>query len=217
MSAAADYDTDAEWQKLVITWQAAGHEVIHERGTFRHKTYRKDFPPETVIRKRDGMPYLTNHKDENGELHTLLTGEVLPERADMCLDEKGRMIDQHEFEKRYINDFLSWFKWVEQSEIEAEPIPNAERWICMIPDPFSESPGMVEVGFDAHRPADMERTHKYDPQRDELVEIMKVDREAQTITLKAVQQLLETQAAKDDARKVEPQKRGPGRPRKEGS
>ncbi len=210
MSAATDYDTDEDWQKLVMKWSAAGHEVLHERKTFRHKAYKKDLDPEAVIQRRVGsdlVPYTTSTG------HTLTFGDVLPERADLCLDMDGHMLPQHEFEKRYF-EFLNWFNYVEGSDPKAEPIPNAEQWICMIPDPFSESPGMVEAGWDARKPspAEDERTHRYDPRTDEMVEIVKQQGEATNLTLEAVRQLLE---AAQTPVVDEPKKRGRGRPRKD--
>ena len=212
MSAVADFDSSDDWQKLVLKWSAAGHEVLHERSTFRHKAYKKDFDPKTVIQRRVGndlVPYMTSTG------HTLTVGDVLPERADLCLDIDGHMLPQHEFEKRYF-EFLNWFNYVEGSDPKAEHIPNAEQWICMIPDPFSESTGMVEAGWDARKkaPDEEERTHRYDPRTDEMVEIVKQQCEATSLTMEAVRQLLEASQNKEPA-KDEPKKRGPGRPRKD--
>jgi hypothetical protein len=203
MSVAMDFDTDQAWQSLSLKWQAAGHTVIHERATFRHKAYKKELDPDTII-MRDGAPFITNHG------HTLTFKDLMPERADLCLDMDGNMLPQHEFEKRYM-EFMNWFDFIEGSDPGAEHIPNAERWICQTPDTFSESPGMVEIGFDARKPAKEEATHQYDPVNDKMIEIMKANSEKADLTMEAVRHLLED---KEPNTAEVPKRRGPGRPRK---
>ena len=197
-----EFDSSDEWAKLAMKWNAAGHTVLHDRGTFRHKAYMKNLDPELII-KRDGAPYITSHG------HTLRIKDVLPERADLCLDMDGNVLPQHEFEKRY-REFLNWFEYIEGSDPGAEHIPNAERYICQVPDTFSESPGMVEAGWDARKPAEEDRTHKYDPNTDKMVEIVQASNEKADLTMEAIKRLLEQNAERDAA----PAKRGPGRPRK---
>ena len=187
MSAAMDFDTDSAWQALALKWQAADHTVIHSRGTFRHKAYKKDLDPELVI-KRDGVPFMTS----NG--HTLTFKDLLPERADLCLDMDGNVLPQHEFEKRY-REFMNWFNFVEGSDPGAEHIPNAEQWICQTPDTFSESPGMVEIGFDARKPAEEERTHKYDPASDKMIEVMQATNEKTDLAIAALAKFVEQDVA----------------------
>ena len=202
MAERISFYTSYEWQKLVMKWTAAGHEVLHDRGTFRHKAFKKDLPRDLVIRREGGLPFITHHD------HELHAGDVLPERADLALDAEGNVLPQHIFEKRYL-EFLNWFDFVEGSDPKAEPIPNVEQYISLTYDMFSESNGMVEIGFDAHKPAPEERTHMYNPQNDELIEIVKGQGDALDTTLAAVKRLLE------DKPPEEPIKRGPGRPRKE--
>jgi hypothetical protein len=197
MSAAADFDSSDEYQKLILKWTAAGHEVIHERGTFRHKDYKKELPPETVV-KLDGAPLLSSHGK------TVEAGELLPERTDLALDMDGNILPEHEFVKRYKN-YLNWFNYVEGSDPGAEPIPDRIEYVMQVPDKFSESGGFVEAGWDARKPPEEEATHKYDPVKDEMVEMVRGQGEALGTAMEAVQKLLEER----------PAKRGPGRPRKE--
>lgn len=204
MSEVSEFDTSDEWGKLVMKWNAAGHTVVHDRGTFRHKAYMKNLDPEMQI-KVDGADYITNHG------HALKVGDVLPERADLCLDMDGNLLPQHEFEKRYF-EYLNWFDYIEGSDPKAEHIPNVHRYISQVPDQFSESPGMVEAGWDARKPAEKEATHQYDPNTDKMVEIMHASNEKADLTMEAVKRLLEQNAPVADE---EPRKRGPGRPRKE--
>jgi len=210
MSAATDFDTSEEWQKLTMKWMAAGHEVIHARGTFRHKAYRQEFEPDQIIFRERGVPFITH----SGK--TLRVGDVYPERADVCLNMDAIMLPQHEFEKRYI-EVLNWYNFVEGSDPKSEPIPNINRYISHIKDPFSESPGPVEIGFDAHKPAEADPTHHYDSDKDKMVEIVKQQGEAANLTMEAVKQLLEERLERDTAPDPsnEPAKRGPGRPRKD--
>ena len=164
MSAAMDFDTSDEYGKMVMRWTVAGHEVVHERATFRHKAYKKDLPPETTI-KINGAPLLSSQGK------SITVGDVLPERADLALDMDGNVLPSHEFEKRY-REFLNWFTYVEGSDPGAEPIPDAAVYVCQVPDSFSESPGMVEACWDARVPAAEERTHQYDPDKDKMVEMV---------------------------------------------
>ncbi len=186
-AAPVEFDSSDDWQKLVLKLMGAGHTIIHERGTFRHKAFKKDFPADKQI-TIEGVPLLAV------DAHPVLWGEVLPENADLCLDENANLLPQHEFEERYVN-FLGWFNYAEGSDPGAEYIPNVKRFICQVPDRFSDSPGCVDVGFDARKPAAEERTHRYDPEHDETVEVLKGQSEAIGTTLKAVEELLKDRPA----------------------
>lgn len=192
MSAAEFIDTDEEMQKMVMRWTTAGHEFIPERTTFRHRMFKKDLDPCTVIRYEDGTPIILYGKQ-------VTVGDVLPERADLALDSSGKLLNANDFEKRY-EEYLRWFRMVEGSDPKSEPIPDIVDFVTAIPDPFSDSPGMVQVHYDARKPAEVERTHLYDPNTDQLVEINK-SLETQG---KAIEHLLEKSM-----------RRGPGRPRKD--
>lgn len=188
---AAHFDTNEENQKLVMRWTMAGHEVIPDRMLFRHKGMRKTFPPDAILKYSDGTPVISFGK-------TVAISDILPERADIALDADGRLLNEHDFERRY-REYLAWFTYVEGSEIESEPVPGALDFVLATPDVFSESNGFVQINFDARVPAPQERTHFWDDKNDRLVAI----EEAQGTTLEAIKLLLEKST------------RGPGRPRKE--
>jgi len=175
-----------------LRWQVAGHEVIYDRNTFRHKAYRKDFPKGTVV-KIEGVPFITS----GGK--ALKTDDIFPERGDLCLDMDANILPQHEFEKRY-REFLEWYTWIESTDLLVEPIPSVGDYVSMTYDSFSESRGFVPVGFDARKPAEEISTRRYDPISDKLVD------------------MAETQATMGDALKFLLEKNlnkpGPGRPRK---
>lgn len=186
-------DTSEENQKLILRWTAAGHEVIHDRMVFRHKLLRKDLAPDALVRFQDGSPIISHGK-------SVRVSDLLPERADVALDGDGKLFGETEFTKRY-HEYARWFQYVEGTDLSCEPVPDPLTYILATPDTFSESPGFVEIHYDARKPAEQEATHKYDPIRDQMVEIT----EAQKTQGKAIEVLLEQVL----------EKRGPGRPRKE--
>lgn len=175
-----------------IRWQTAGHEVMHERNTFRHRAYRKDFAPDAVV-KVDGIPLILNGS-------VVKVSELFPERADLALDMDGNLLQQHEFSRRYV-DWLQWFTWHEATDITAEPVPDVLDFINRTRDIFNESGGMIPIHFDARKPAEDVPTHRYDPNSDKLIEIA----ETQATLAEGVKFLLEQNL----------NKRGPGRPPKE--
>lgn len=183
---------DELFQKFAMKVITAGHEVIPERSTFRHKGYRKDFAKGTIV-KIEGCPYIT----EFGAV--LKTDDIFPERADLCLDVDGNLVSQQEFQRRYI-EHLSWFDRPEGSEVELEPIPNVTEYVSKTYDVFNESGSMVTIGYDARKPAETVPTHQYDPRKDELVEIQETQKMMADILAKLAEQ---------------PERRGPGRPPKE--
>ena len=188
-------DMDKDYQKLVLRWLAMGHEVIHSRRLYRHKTYRKDFAPDTGIR-RNGISFITNFG------HTLKFSDVLPERADLCLDMDACVVDQQTFAARY-KEYLRGFDFPEMTDLDAEFVPDVYDYIVATPDVFSDSRGFIEVGYDARKKPDEIPTHKYDPNKDEFVAIQ----ETQHLTMEVLQAML----AKLES---QPEKRGPGRPPK---
>lgn len=179
-------------QPDTLRWQVAGHEVIYDRNTFRHKAYRKDFPKGTVV-KIEGVPFIT----AGGKI--LKTEDIFPERGDLCLDMDANIIPQHEFARRY-REFLEWYSWIESTDLLVEPVPGVADYISMTYDSFSESRGFIPIGFDARKPAEAVATHRYDPNTDKLVEIA----ETQATMTDALKFLLEKNLNKP----------GPGRPRK---
>lgn len=188
-----DIDKKDEFEReLFLRWQVAGHEVIPERVTFRHKTYKKDFPKGTKVCV-EGVPIYNYDKP-------VLVEDILPERADLCLDADANVVSQEEFERRY-KAWLSWFPFVEGSDPTCEPIQGVLKYLKDVPDSFSESPGMIEVNFNARIPAP-EKTHTYNPVTDELIPIQK-NQEQMTAVLADMTEVLSKL------------KRGPGRPPKE--
>lgn len=188
-------DIDEELQKLMLRVLASGHEFIPERRLYRHKSFKKSFPKGTLI-KVDGVPLITPFGN------TVTTDEVFPERADLCLDSDGNVLPPHTFAERY-KQWLSFFKMVENTDINAEPIPDPTEWVVQQFDEYSESGGLVTIGYDAKKPAEVEATHLYDPRNDKLVEI--------DANMKVMSELLTKLATK------ELERRGPGRPPKEAS
>lgn len=187
-----------DFMQMALRLQAAGHEVIPERFTYRHRTFRKDFPAGTVVKVRHGhevVPLITSFGT------TVTTDQVLPERADLALDEQGCVLDKNAFEERYL---MMLDSLMQMGDPKSEHIPDPEQWVVMVPDTFSESPGMVEIGYDANKPAEQEVTHVYDPVKDEVIERLDKQSEGIEVALEGVKKLLE-----------QPPRRGPGRPRKE--
>lgn len=187
-------DMDKDYQKLIMRWMSMGHEIIHERRLYRHKVYRKDFAPDRVI-TLDGLPLMSF-----GE--TVKFGDLLPERADLCLDMNGAVVDAQTFTTRY-KDYLRGFDFPEMADLDAEFVPDVKDYILATPDKFSDSRGFVPIHYDARKKPDEVRTHLYDPNNDQMIEIAK----NQQITAEVLQAMLEQIAT--------PEKRGPGRPRKE--
>jgi hypothetical protein len=179
-------------QSDTVRWQVAGHEVLYDRSTFRHKAYRKDFERGTYV-KYEGVPFITSVGK------ALKTEDLFPERADLCLDSDANVVSQMEFEKRY-RQFLEWFTWVESTDVSVEPVPDVLDYLSQTSDSFSESRGLVTIGYDARKPAEDLPTHKYDPNSDKLVEIV----ESQAVMTEALKLLLEKNLNKP----------GPGRPKK---
>lgn len=192
---AAFVDTNEENQKLILRWTAAGHEVIHDRMVFRHKAMKKDLPPDTLVKYNDGTPIISCGKPVH-------VGDMLPERVDIALDSDGKLVGQQDFERRY-REYARWFQYIEGTDVDVEPVPDPVDFVLATPDTFSESNGFVQINFDARVPAP-ERTHMYDPLKDELVEI----KEVQATSLEAIKAMLEQMTST-------PERRGPGRPRKD--
>lgn len=176
----------------MLTITAAGHEPIQERDSFRHKTYRKDFSRGTKV-TRDGIPLVARGSVDRC---ILTTDMLLPEHADLALDEEGSVVSQDEFTRRY-REYRRWYPMVEGSDPTCEPVPGVLDFLMSVPDRWTESPGMVDAGFDPYIPAP-EKTHTYDPIQDKLVPIM----ENQNTLGEAIKVLLQDRN----------EKRGPGRP-----
>jgi hypothetical protein len=126
-------------------WQTLGVEPT-PRGTPRLPQYRKDFDPEVVVTVRDEQtgecaPFLLRSG------RPLKAAECLPERADLALDEQGRMLPQAAFEQRY-KVYLESFVMPSDANPHFEPVPRVEDYINAKPDQWTASRGYVEIDFD---------------------------------------------------------------------
>lgn len=128
-------------------WQIHGHTPVYERGTVRLNGMQKSFPKDLEVTVLDRS---------TGEYRPLMLtcgrplkcSEVLPERADLALDEEGHVLTQGEFEQNY-SMYLNAFAYPYGSDPNCEPVPNVVDFIRVHPDPYGESRGMVEIGWDA--------------------------------------------------------------------
>lgn len=156
-------DIDEELQKFMLRVLASGHEFIPERRLYRHKSFKKDFPKGTLVKVK-GVPLLTAFGN------TVSTDQIFPERGDLALDDEGNLLPNHLFTERY-RQWLGFFKMPENTDINAEFVPDAAEWVTQTYDEFGESGGLVTIGYDARKPAETIPTHKYDPINDKMVEI----------------------------------------------
>ena len=87
-------------QDQINRWQRNGHEPVWDRGTVRLREFKKSFSrglEVTVLDKASGqyVPLMLRCG------RPLLCSEVLPERADLALDEDGHLLSQADFEQNY--------------------------------------------------------------------------------------------------------------------
>lgn len=147
--------------KQLQAWQMQGHEPVYERGVVRLAKYRKSFPKDlevTVLDPADGQykPLILSCG------RPLLVSECMPERADLALDEEGHLISQGEFAQRY-DEYLNTFMYPQGADVSAEPVPNVVDYIKKMQDPWGESAGMVEVGFDAKLDEEFRPKQRFGP------------------------------------------------------
>lgn len=152
----------------VSRWQMMGAEPVYERGTVRLAQYRKNFSPDVVVKIRDRKtgelsPYLLRSG------RPLRAVEALPERADLCLDEDGVLVDQAEFSERW-RVYLESFHVESIDSMAHEPVPNVARFINAKMDEWGESKGVVEIDFDPHVNGEFEPKHLFDGDREIPVE-----------------------------------------------
>tara|TARA_R100000808_G_scaffold24467_1_gene56428 strand:+ start:6981 stop:7793 length:813 start_codon:yes stop_codon:yes gene_type:complete len=148
-------------QKQLQKWQMNGHEPVYERGSVRLANFKKSLPDDLEVTvldpaTNDYVPFILTCG------RALKCGEVLPERADLALDEKGRLRSQAEFEQAY-SVFLDAFVYVEGSDTGFEPVPNVVDFVRQTPDTFSESSGMIEIGFDPKLDEEFKPQRRYGP------------------------------------------------------
>lgn len=131
-------------QEQLNKWQRLGHEPMWDRGTVRLREFKRTLPRDldvTVLDKRTGqyVPFMLPCG------RPLKCGEVLPERADLALDDEGHLLSQADFEQRY-DIYLAAFVYPSGSDLAFEPVPNVVQYVSEMPDPWSESKGMVTIG-----------------------------------------------------------------------
>jgi len=128
-------------------WQMLGHEPVYERGVVRLHQFKKYFAPNVIVKEyveeaNEWAPVVLNSTFE--ELRAV---DVLPERADLALDESGHLLHQGDFEQRY-KLYLDAWVYEETADPNFEPIPNVRDFILEEPDSFSESRGYIPLKFD---------------------------------------------------------------------
>lgn len=127
-------------------WEILGCKPIWQRGTVRLPQFMKTFPHNQIVTVRDSETgEYSPFKLRSGR--NLVIADIMPERADLALDDKGRLVDQMQFEKNYAI-YLDSFVMAPGSEIQNEPVPNVARFVNAKIDPWGESRGSVEVDFD---------------------------------------------------------------------
>ena len=178
-------------QRQLQKWQMNGHEPVYERGSVRLANFKKSLPGDLEVTvldpaTNDYVPFMLTCG------RALKCGEVLPERADLALDEKGRLRSQAEFEQAY-SVFLDAFGYVEGSDTGVEPVPNVVEFVRQTPDTFSESSGMIEIGFDPKLDEEFKPQRRYGPdgQSEEEYQQEQADR---TDIASALKSIAETQA-----------------------
>ena len=179
-------------ENRVMAWMQEGHEPVRARGTVRLAQYKQTFPKNLPVTVRDA---------ETGEYRPLMLScgralmchEVLPERADLGLDSDGHLLSQADFEARY-GDYLSTFPYPYGSEINAEPVPNVVAWIKEMPDPFGESKGMVEIGFDPKLNEDFKPKARFGPNGETEEEWLRESSKNSTDVAAALKTLADNQA-----------------------
>lgn len=180
-------------QQQVQRWQRHGHDPVWERGTVRLRELKHDVPK--------NQPVLVHNKDTNEYVplilscgRPLLCGEVLPERADLALDAEGRLLSQAEFESNY-EQYLSAFSYPDGSDPNFEPVPNVVRFVKEMPDPYGESRGMVEIGFDPHLEREFRPNARFGPNGETEEEWLRESQKNSTDIAAALKVLSENQAA----------------------
>ena len=180
-------------QDQVAKWLRYGHEPVYERGTVRLREFKKTLPADrevTVFDKKNErwVPLMLSCG------RPLKCGEVLPERADLALDDEGRLLSQGEFEQRYMQ-YLSTFSYTEGSEIGLEPIPFVVNYVKETPDRFSESRGMIEIGFDPKLDQEFKPKQRWGPNGETEEEWLKESQKNSSDIASALQILAQNQAA----------------------
>lgn len=179
-------------QDQVQKWLRYGHEPIYERGTVRLRDFRKSLPPDldvTIFNKEIGgyVPLMLSCG------RALKCGEVLPERADLALDENGRLLSQGEFEQNYMT-YLAAFSYTDGSDINFEPIPYVVNYVKETPDRFGDTKAMIEIGFDPKLNEDFRAKQKFGPNGETEEEWLRESQKNSNDIASALQVLSQNQA-----------------------
>lgn len=130
-------------------------EIMFGRDTYRHPLLRHQLNPELIIREND-IPVIRADGKE------LMAGDVLPERADLGIDEHGNLYSQDAFKRRMKIHIRG--AQVLKCDEDAEPIPDVRTYVTEIPDAFSDqSSGMVPIGFNPHSTGEAKETKNAAP------------------------------------------------------
>ena len=189
-------------------WEMIGATPIWERGTVRLPQFKKTFADDVEVKVRDKKTFeLRPFKLRSGR--TLMASEILPERADLALDEDGVLLDQREFEDNY-NVYLESFVFPPGADPRYEPVPNVANYINAKRDPWKlETLTYVEIDFDFDPNAEFKPKQLYGPNGEPEEEYLKKQAEEQNdikalLALLAKQQIGADQiAVVDESGKVE--------------
>lgn len=174
-------------------WMDNGDEPIRSRGTVRLAQFKKNLPADLVVTVQD---------KESGQYVPLLLwdgkpltcGEVLPERADLAIDEKGHLLTQADFEARY-DAFLATFIFPDGADVGFEPVPNVVNYISETVDIYSESNGMIPIRFNPRLNEDFKPKQRYGPNGETEEEWLRESGKNSADIAAALQILAQNQAA----------------------
>ena len=178
--------------ELLKKWQMMGAEPVFARGTCRLVQFRKTFSrevPVTVLDKAT-MSYKPLILSDGAPL---MAHEVLPERADLALDEDGHLLAQGEFSQNY-ERYLDSFIYPAGSNPRDEPVPNVVHFVKEMPDPYTESSGMIEIRFDPKLDQPFRPNQRFGPNGESEEEWKREQSKAAGDTTAILKQLAETQA-----------------------
>lgn len=173
-------------------WQLMGAEPVFARGTVRLDGLKKSFGrdvPVTVLDK-ETMAYKPLVLSDGGPL---MAHEVLPERADLALDKDGHLLNQGDFSQNY-EKYLDSFIYPQGSNPRDEHVPNVVHFVKEMPDPYTESSGMVEIRFDPKLDQPFRPHQRFGPNGESEEEWKREQAKQSGDTAAILKQLAETQA-----------------------
>jgi hypothetical protein len=180
-------------QAQISRWMSNGDEPIRQRGSVRLAKFKKTLPAdlEVTVFDKNREAYVPLLLSDGKPLKC---GEVLPERADLALDEKGRLLSQSDFEARY-DLFLNSFVFPEGSEVGFEPVPFVVNYIKETPDQWSESRGMVEIRYNPRIDEEFKPKKRFGPNGESEEEYLKDQAKSNGDIAAALSILAQNQAA----------------------